>query len=89
MTQKAGRIVASTVMDMAMTEKFDWHSEIIEPDTLIDAGYKNTQNARRFFKKQIGEGFKFDRSFMAWMKINTGRTMADAVLEYQKRKSEK
>jgi hypothetical protein len=44
----------------------------------IDANYKNTQNVRRFFKSQLGEHFKFDRSFMKWMLDNNGKTLADA-----------
>ncbi len=66
-------------------KKFDWHCDRISPSTLIDASYKNTQNVRRFFKKHCGDHFKFDRSFMQWMKENTGKSMANAVTEWKHR----
>lgn len=57
----------------------DWHSATLTAATKIDANYKNTQNVRRFFKKQLGESFKFDRSFMKFLKESTGITLLDAV----------
>jgi hypothetical protein len=47
---------------------FDWHSDPITSNTLITRSYRNTQNVRRFFLSQCGAHFKFDRSFMAWLK---------------------
>ena len=64
---------------------FDWHAGPITPQTLIDANYRNTQSVRRFFKRMCGEHFKFDRAFMAWMKTAVGKTMGDAVKEWQVR----
>ena len=64
--------------------KFDWHSEKITADTLIDSTYKNTQNVRRFFKTACGDSFTFNRSFMSWMKNNVGKTMGDAVREWKR-----
>jgi hypothetical protein len=64
---------------------FDWHSNPITPATIITPTYRSTQNVRRFFKSQCGEHFKFDASFMAWMKSAAGRTMADAVAESRRR----
>jgi hypothetical protein len=58
--------------------KIDWHSHPLTASLKIDANYKNTQNVRRFFKSQLGEHFKFDRSFMKWMLDNNGKTLADA-----------
>ena len=60
----------------------DWHKEPLSKNTIIDDGYKNTQNVRRFFKFHCGDHFKFDRSFMLWMKTNQGKTMGDAVAEW-------
>ena len=68
-----------------MSERRDWHSDPISGDTLIDAHYKNTQNVRRFFKTEIGDHFKFDRPFMAWITSHAGSTMSDAVAEWQRR----
>ncbi|MEM9969102.1 MAG: DUF6434 domain-containing protein [Pseudomonadota bacterium] len=66
------------------TSSFDWHSADLSPSTPITDSYKNTQNVRRFFKSQIGESFKFNSPFMAWMRDNSGKTLADAVAEYQR-----
>jgi len=64
---------------------FDWHSDSITRKTPITASYRNTQNARRFFRSQCGPRFKFDRSFMAWLKNAVPKTMGDAVVEWQRR----
>ena len=68
-----------------MSTKRDWHCEVVEPGTVIDENYKSTQMVRRFFKEQIGDHFKFNRPFMAWMKESTGKTMQDAVNEWLRR----
>jgi hypothetical protein len=77
------------VMNMGtpMTERRDWHSDPITSETVIDAGYRNTRNVRRFFKATIGERFKFDRAFMAWIKAHAGATMKDAVAEWLRREA--
>ena len=64
--------------------KFDWHSAILTPETIITDSYKNSQNVRRFFRAQIGEQFKITIGFMDWLKLNAGATLADAVTEYQR-----
>ncbi|MEM6386635.1 MAG: DUF6434 domain-containing protein [Pseudomonadota bacterium] len=70
--------------------KFDWHSATLTPETIITDSYKNSQNVRRFFKAQLGDGFKFNIAFMAWMRSNTGKTLADACAAYGEiRKAEK
>jgi hypothetical protein len=61
----------------------DWHSASLSASTKIDAGYKNTQNVRRFFKKEIGEDFKFSREFMKYLLDNKGITLKQAA-EYWK-----
>lgn len=87
-----GMGMAVTVMttSTAMTEKaaiLDWHSAQLDLSTRIDGAYRNTQNVRRFFKRKIGEHFKFDRAFMAWMKTHHGSTLADAVSEWSRREA--
>ena len=66
-------------------QAFDWHADTITSATRIDANYRNTQNVRRFFKRSCGEHFKFDRSFMAWIKAAVGKTMGDAAAEWSAR----
>jgi hypothetical protein len=63
----------------------DWHSNIISRDTPIDKTYKNTQNVRRFMLEQCGEGFRFDRDFMAWIRNETPKTMGDVADEWRRR----
>ena len=66
---------------------FDWHADPITRETVIDAGYRNTQNVRRFFRAACGAEFAFDRAFMAWMKASIGTTMGDAADEWKRRRS--
>lgn len=68
----------------APKSKFDWHSAPLSPETVITDSYKNSQNVRRFFKSQIGDGFKFTIGFMDWIRLNHGATLADAVVEYRR-----
>ena len=46
---------------------FDWHGGPITRDTVLDEGYRNTQNVRRFLSAECGPAFKFDRALMAWI----------------------
>ncbi|MEM8996586.1 MAG: DUF6434 domain-containing protein [Acidobacteriota bacterium] len=62
-----------------VTSKFDWRSAELTPETVITDSYKNSRNVRLFFKAQIGPHFKFTIATMAWMRENTGKTLADAV----------
>ncbi|MEC4593471.1 DUF6434 domain-containing protein [Nitrospirillum amazonense] len=68
-----------------METVFDWHADPIDRTTPITTGYRGTQNVRRFFHRECGEHFKFDRPFMAWMKAAVGRTMGDAADEWLRR----
>jgi hypothetical protein len=61
---------------------FDWHRGDITRATPITKSYRNSQNARRFFKAQCGPHFAFDRPFMAWLKDGTEKTMGDAADEW-------
>jgi hypothetical protein len=74
-----------TAIRMADTRPFDWHSSTLEAHTVIRPGYRNTQNVRRFFEREIGEHFAFDRAFMAWILDNAGKTLGDAVDEWRRR----
>ena len=70
-----------------MKSKFDWHSAALTPETVITDSYRNSQNVRRFFKSQLGDDFKFNIPFMAWMKENVGATLADACQAYEEMKA--
>jgi hypothetical protein len=68
---------------------FDWHSGDITRATPITTSYRNTQKVRRFFEAECGDGFKFDRSFMAWLKAAIGQTMGEAVEEWKRRNADR
>lgn len=65
------------------TSRFNWAKEVLTPNTIITDSYKNGQNTRRFFQDQIGPNFKFNIDFMAWIKANYGKTLKDAVEQWQ------
>ena len=56
--------------------------EEISLQEIIPKGYKNDERHRAFFKTEIGEHFKFNVSFMNWMKQNAGQTYQKAVQEW-------
>ena len=65
---------------------FDWHADSISISTPVNDDYKNTQNVRRFLRAQCGEDFKFDRSFMQWIKDGNRKTMGEVALEWRRRR---
>lgn len=65
--------------------KIDWHSTLLTRSTVVDKGYKNTQNVRRFMVEQCGENFRFDREFMAWIRDDTPKNLGDVVDEWKHR----
>jgi hypothetical protein len=64
---------------------FNWHSDQITRSTAVCAGYKNTQNVRRFMVEQCGANFRFDRNFMAWIGDGTPKNMGEVVDEWKAR----
>lgn len=62
---------------------FDWATETLTLETVIMDSYKNTQAVRKFMTDHIGENFSFNIDFMAWMRANTGKTLADAIEQWQ------
>lgn len=64
--------------------KFDWNNELLTLTTVITDNYKNGENVRSFFKREIGSHFAFNVVFMNWIKENVGKTLGDAVVEWNK-----
>jgi Domain of unknown function (DUF6434)/SAP domain-containing new25 len=58
---------------------FDWKTERLSINTIITDNYKNTENVRTFFENAIGKHFKFNVTFMKWMKTSSGKTLEDAI----------
>lgn len=78
--QKVKRVVQST---------FDWKTEPLSLETPITDSYKNTSNVRQFFVQHIGKRFRFNLKFMDWMKVNTGKTLEDAIQVWKQIEIEK
>ena len=64
---------------------FDWHADPITRATPVTSDYRNTQNVRRFLRTECGDGFKFDRGFMAWIRNGSPKTMGDVADEWLRR----
>ena len=64
--------------------KLNWSKETLSLDTVITDSYKNSQNVRSFFEKHCGDKFRFNIAFMNWMKSNFGKTLKDAIVEWER-----
>lgn len=62
--------------------KFDWNKENLTLQTEITDNYKSGENVRSFFIKEIGPHFAFNVVFMKWIKENVGKTLGDAIFEW-------
>ena len=67
--------------------EIDWHRAELTRSTPVDANYKNSQNVRRFMLSECGEGFRFDRDFIAWIRNDQPKNLGDVVEEWKRRKS--
>lgn len=67
-----------------MDMKFDWHAGPITRATPIDSGYRNTQKVREFLVSECGDSFKFDRTFMAWIKSGAPANMGDVADQWRR-----
>ncbi len=64
--------------------KFIWSKSLLSLDTVITDSYTNGPNTRKFFKQHCGDKFHFSIPFMNFMKNNCGKTLQDAVNEWQR-----
>ena len=71
------------------TSTFDWAREVLTLDTIITDSYTNGPNVRRLMKVHLGDHFRFTIGFMKWMKDNVGKTLGDAVEEWQRQHEQK
>lgn len=73
------------------TSKFDWNNSELYLNTKLTDNYKNSENVRTFMTLQIGSHFRFNTEFMNWAKSNTGKSLREAIEEwnaiYSRRKS--
>ena len=52
--------------------------------TIITDSYKNGENVRRFFLREIGAHFAFNVLFVKWMRENVGKNLGDAIEEWNR-----
>ena len=71
-----------------LSSRFDWHSSKLTRDTVITDSYKNTQNVRRFFQREVSPKFKFNIALMEWFKHNVGSTLADAAAFWEQQQAD-
>jgi hypothetical protein len=64
--------------------KFNWDNEILTCETIITDNYKNGENVRSFFVREIGSHFAFNVIFMKWVKENVGKNLGDAITEWNR-----
>ncbi|MBI2411253.1 MAG: cytoplasmic protein [Candidatus Kerfeldbacteria bacterium] len=81
---RTGKVTSIKKVSKKTVSKFDWNKETLNLATEITDSYKNTENVRTFFTKQIGKHFAFNVQFMNWMKVNVGKTLQDAILEWKR-----
>ncbi len=81
-----GKVVANFKKTQKVLSKFDWNNEPLNLMTVITDSYKNTENVRAFFTKQIGSNFSFNVKFMKWMKENEGKNLNDALEHWKQLK---
>ncbi len=62
--------------------KFNWAKSELTVDTRITDTITFGPNFRRFMKNQIGPKFSCHSDFMDWVKSNAGKTLKDAVEEW-------
>jgi len=67
-----------------ITSKFDWKNAALQISTKLTDNYKNTQNVRIFMTLHIGAHFKFNTEFMNRAKANAGKSLNDAIDEWQR-----
>lgn len=56
----------------------------ISEESLIEPDFVCSEKHRAFFKERIGNSFSFNVQFQKWLKVNAGKTYAEAVEAYHK-----
>jgi hypothetical protein len=66
------------------TSTFNWSKATLTLHTIITDSYKSGNNTRTFFQEHCGASFHFNIAFMRYMKENCGKTLGDAVKEWER-----
>ena len=62
---------------------FDWAKAELTPETVITDNVSFGPNFRRFMQTQVSRKFSCTGEFMAWVRDNTGATLADAAAYWE------
>lgn len=65
------------------SSKFNWAKAKLTPDTVITDNVSFGMNFRGFMKSQIGNAFSCHGDFMDWVRANPGKTLQDAIEQWQ------
>jgi hypothetical protein len=79
-----GNVTLNKSKTVKKKSSFNWSTETLTVNTTITDNYKNGENVRAFFIREIGTPFSFNVIFMDWIKQNIGKTLGDAVKEWNK-----
>lgn len=80
---KTGKIIKKPAGNKKQS-KFNWSQEVLTKETIITDNYKNGRNVRGFFIREIGSHFSFNVIFIKWIRENAGKTLKDAIDEWEK-----
>ena len=79
-----GRVLeASVTVPPVSKDDFDWARAPLLASTRITSGISFGPNLRRFFRDYLGCKVTFSIDFMAWVRANPGRTLAEAADVYR------
>lgn len=70
------------VLPSAATKKKAPAIFCVSLDAAIEPDFVCSEIHREFFKKHIGNSFSFNVAFQKWLKINAGKTYAEAIEAY-------
>lgn len=65
------------------SSRFNWAKAVLSLETVITDNVSFGPNFRRFMRLQIGDHFSCHSDFMDWVKANVGKTLKDAVFEWE------
>lgn len=65
------------------SSRFNWAKAALSLETKITDNVSFGPNFRRFMKAQIGNRFSCHSDFMDWVKANPGKTLKDAVEQWE------
>ncbi len=82
-------IKAPVIKKKKPASTFNWAREELRLSTVITDSVSFGPNFRNFMKSQIGPQFSCHSDFMKWVKQHPGKTLADAIFQWQELEARK